>query len=50
VAYVDVDKIERPEEILSFFGDIDILIILGNKENAKLTENLEAKTIVPYGE
>lgn len=50
VAYVDVDKIEKSEDVVNFFWDIDILIIIWNKENAKITESLEAKVIVPYGE
>lgn len=48
VAFVDVEKIEKPNEVLDFFWDIDILLILGNKENAKLTEEIDAKMIVPY--
>ncbi len=47
---VTTDKLEIKEDVLSFFGDIDILIIVGTKDAVKLFENLEAKLVVPYGE
>jgi hypothetical protein len=47
---VNTDTLELKEEILSFFGDVDILIIQGSKESAKLFENIEAKLVVPYTE
>jgi hypothetical protein len=50
VVIVNTDTVELKEEILSFFGDVDILIIHGSKEAAKLFENIEAKLVVPYTE
>jgi hypothetical protein len=47
---VTTDKLELREDILSFFGDIDVLIITGTKDAVKLFENLEAKLVIPYGE
>ena len=44
------DSFELKEEILTFFGDVDILIITWTKSAAKLFENIEAKLVVPYGE
>lgn len=44
------DNFELKEEILSFFGDVDVLIIVGSKESAKIFENIEAKLVIPYGE
>lgn len=44
------DNFELKEEILSFFGDVDILIIVGSKESAKVFESIEAKMVIPYGE
>lgn len=44
------DSFELKEEILTFFGDVDILIITWTKAAAKLFENIEAKLVVPYGE
>ncbi|MDD2871080.1 MAG: hypothetical protein PHS49_03745 [Candidatus Gracilibacteria bacterium] len=44
------DKFEMKEEILSFFGDVDILVIVGSKESAKIFENIEARLVVPFGE
>ena len=44
------DTFELKEEILSFFGDVDILIIVGSKEAAKVFESIEAKMVIPYGE
>jgi len=47
---VTVDKFELKEEILSFFGDIDVLIIVGTKDAVKIFENIEAKVVIPYTE
>jgi len=47
---VTSDRFELKEEILSFFGDVDILVIIWSKEAAKVFENIEAKLVVPYGE
>lgn len=44
------DKFELKEEILSFFWDVDILIIVWSKEWAKIYENIEARLVVPYWE
>ncbi len=41
---------EKVENILPFFWDVDILIILGTKNAVKLYENIEAKIVIPYGE
>ena len=50
VLIVQSDSFEMKEEILSFFGDVDVLIITGSKEAGKVFENIEAKLVVPYGE
>ncbi len=42
------DTFELKEEILSFFGDVDVLIIKWSKESAKIFENIEARMVVPY--
>jgi len=42
------DSFELKEEILSFFWDVDILIIVWSKESAKIFENIEARIVVPY--
>ena len=47
---VTSDSFELKEEIVSFFGDVDILIIIGTKDAVKIFENIEAKVVVPYGE
>ena len=44
------DDFELTEDLVSFFGDIDILFIIGTKIAAKLFENIEAKLVIPYGE
>jgi len=44
------DNFELKEEILSFFGDVDVLVIIGTKESAKVFESIEAKMVIPYGE
>lgn len=50
VFIVPTEKLELKEEIISFFWDIDLLIILWTKESIKIFENIEAKVVVPYGE
>ena len=44
------DTFEIKEKILSFFGDVDILIIKWSKESAKIFENIEARVVIPYWE
>lgn len=42
------DQFQLKEEILSFFWDVDILIITWSKESAKIFENIEARLVIPY--
>lgn len=44
------DIFDLKEEILSFFWDVDVLIIVWSKESAKIFENIEARVVVPYGD
>lgn len=44
------DSFELKEEIVKFFWDVDILIIIGTKDAVKIFENIEAKLVIPYGE
>ncbi len=50
VVIINDDTFELKEEILSFFGDVDILVIKWSKAAAKIYENIEAKVVVPYWE
>lgn len=47
---ISSDNFELKEDILSFFGDVDVLIIIGTRESAKIFESIEAKLVIPYGE
>ena len=47
---VPSDSFELREEIIGFFGDVDVLIIKGSKDSFKIFENIEAKAVVPYGD
>ena len=47
---ITTDNFELKEEILSFFGDVDVLIIVWTKDAAKVFESIEAKLVIPYGE
>ncbi|MCH8518853.1 hypothetical protein LAT59_03780 [Candidatus Gracilibacteria bacterium] len=47
---VPSDSFELKEEIIGFFGDVDVLIIKGSKESFKIFENIEAKVVIPYGD
>lgn len=42
------DAFDLKEEILSFFWDVDVLIIKWSKESAKIFESIEARVVVPY--
>ena len=50
VCIVYSDSFELKEEIVSFFWDVDVLIIIGTKDAVKIFENIEAKVVIPYGE
>lgn len=47
---VTSDSFDLKEEIVGFFGDVDILIIIWTKDAVKIFENIEAKVVIPYGE
>ncbi len=47
---VTSDSFDLKEEIVTFFWDVDILIIIGSKDAVKIFENIEAKLVIPYGE
>lgn len=44
------DAFEMKEEIMSFFGDVDVLLIVGTKNSPKIVENIEARVVIPFGE
>jgi hypothetical protein len=50
IVIITNDKFELKEEILSFFWDVDTLIIIWTKDAAKVFENIEANVVIPYWE
>jgi len=50
IAYIPTDTLEITEKVINFLGNIDILILPGDKNATKIFENLEARMVVPYGE
>ncbi len=50
VLIVTKDDFELKEKILSFFWDVDVLIITWTKSAANVFESIEAKIVVPYWE
>ncbi len=50
VVYFFDEKFELKEEIMTFFWDVDILIINWSKESVKVFENIEARVVVPFWE
>ncbi len=50
IAYISTNTLEITEKVIDFFGNIDILILPGDKNATKIFENLEARMVVPYGE
>lgn len=50
IVIVTKESFDTIENILSFFGDVDLLILPWTKNAIKLYENIEAKIVLPYGE
>lgn len=50
VVVVTDDSCDLSEEILSFFWDVDLLILPWSKNSVKVYENIEAKMVLPYWE
>lgn len=50
ILILGTDTFELDEDILSFCGDVDVLILPGTKNAVKLYENIEAKWVIPYWE
>lgn len=50
IAFVPTDTLEITEKVVNFLGNIDILILPGDKNTTKIFENIEARMVVPYGE
>lgn len=44
------DDFELKEEIMSFFWDVDILLVVGSKNAPKIVENIEARVVIPFWE
>lgn len=50
IFFVLTDNFELKEEIVSFFWDVDVLIIIWTKKSVNIFENIEARVVIPYGE
>lgn len=50
IVIITSDSFDLKEEILSFFWDVDILIIIWTKQATKIFENIESKVVIPYWE
>ena len=50
IFFVLTDNFELKEEIVSFFWDVDVLIIVWTKKSVNIFENIEARVVVPYWE
>ncbi len=50
ICIVTSESFDLKEEIVAFFWDVDILIIIGTKDAVKIFENIEAKLVIPYGD
>lgn len=49
IIIVPEDNFDLKENILTFFWEVDILLIIWTKEATKVFENIEAKIVIPYG-
>lgn len=50
ILFILTDEFDLKEEILSFFWDVDVLVIIWTKKSVKIFENIEARVVVPYWE
>lgn len=50
IVIITDDSFDFSEEILSFFWDVDLLILPWSKNSVKVYENIEAKMVLPYWE
>ncbi len=50
IIIISSDAFELKEDVVGFFGDVDVLIITGSKDAVKIFEHIEAKVVIPYGE
>ena len=48
VIFDEVNEIK--EELLEFFGDVDVLLVAWTKNMQKLIENIETRVVIPFGE
>jgi hypothetical protein len=48
IAYINYDNLEIIESITDFFWNIDILVILWDKNSVKMFEELEPKIVIPF--
>lgn len=44
------DDFEMKEEVMSFFWDVDVLLVTGTKNASKIVENIEARVVIPFWE
>lgn len=44
------DDFEMKEEVMSFFWDVDVLLVIGTKNASKIVENIEARVVIPFWE
>jgi hypothetical protein len=44
------DSFEMKEDIMTFFWDVDILLVIGTKNSPKIVENIEARVVIPFWE
>ncbi len=44
------DNFEMKEEIMSFFWDVDVLLIVWTKNSPKIVESIEARVVIPFWE
>lgn len=44
------DDFEMKEEVMSFFWDVDVLLIVWSKNSPKIVENIEARVVIPFWE
>lgn len=50
IAYLSETVKETSEELSGFFQNLDILVLAGSKESTKISEFLDARIVVAYGE
>lgn len=50
IGYIPASITDATEDLVGFFGDLDLLLIAGSKDDVKIFESIESRAVLPYSE